>query len=232
MPKKGHGSNSDSNFEIDGAFISATKKIARRWADTPYYDAVEKTARNQWKNLILPFLHGYTTDFSHVLELAPGHGRITEILLSEAQSVTAIDVNSENIQFCRERFGDNPKLKLAENNGVTLEMVEDETISFVFCFDSMVHFDSDVVRAYLREFYRIMNHGATCFLHHSNLDKNPGGDFQKNIHARNFMTVELMSHYAQKEGLQVLKQEVLDWGRGDKMVRSLDGFTLLLKPGA
>lgn len=66
-------------------------------------------------------------------------------------------------------------------------------------------------------------------MHHSNLTRNPGGNFQKNAHARNFMSVQMFSHYAQKEGLQVVKQKIIDWGSGEKRVENLDGLTLLRK---
>jgi hypothetical protein len=72
-----------------------------------------------------------------------------------------------------------------------------------------------------------MKPGALAFLHHSNLTRNPGGNFQRNAHARNFMSVQMFSHYAQKEGLQVVKQKVIDWGSGEKRVENLDGLTLL-----
>lgn len=204
-----------------------TANVVGRWAKTPYYDAVEKQALAQWQNLILPFLEGHEIDYSSVLELAVGHGRMTEILLQHSDRLTGVDVLQENIDFCSNRFGQHPKLTLLRNDGVTLPGVESGSVNFVFCFDSMIHFDSDVVRAYLREFKRILAPGGKAFLHHSNLTRNPGGNFQKNAHARNFMSQALFQHYASKEGLVSLKSEVIDWGRGDKRVAELDCLSLL-----
>lgn len=206
---------------------SETLTVAQRWAQTPYYDSVEGMARNQWSNLIIPFLRETPIDMRHVLELAVGHGRMTEILLEHADHVTGVDVLQENIDFCTTRFEGCSNLTLLKNDGVRLDCIEDSTISFVFCFDSMIHFDSDVVRNYLAEFKRVMAPGAFGFLHHSNLSRNPGGNFQRNAHARNFMSVELFSHYAQKEGLEVVRQKVIDWGTGEKHVKNLDGLSLL-----
>ncbi|MDG3041598.1 class I SAM-dependent methyltransferase [Roseicyclus marinus] len=110
---------------------------------------------------------------------------------------------------------------------MSLGNVQDGNVSFVFCFDPMIHFDSDVVRSYLAEFHRVMKPGAFAFLHYSNLTGIPGGDFQRNAHAWIFMLVQLFSHYAQKEGLQVVKQKTIDWGSGEKRVKDLDGLTLL-----
>ncbi|SEL91926.1 Methyltransferase domain-containing protein [Roseivivax marinus] len=207
-----------------------TLKVSQRWVDTPYYNAVEATAQRQWTSLIEPFLEDASIDMTHVLELAVGHGRMTQILLERSKRVTGVDVLQENIDFCAERFGQIDNLTLLKNDGVSLEEIDDDTVTFVFCFDSMIHFDSDVVRNYLREFKRIMASGAMAFLHHSNLSQNPGGDFQRNAHARNFMSTQLFSHYAQKEGLEVMKQVVIDWGNGDKKVENLDGLALLRCP--
>lgn len=219
------------NAEIE-KLRKETAKVVGRWAKTPYYDAEEAHALAQWNDLIQPFISGglpagEAIDYSSVLELAIGHGRMTNILLQQSDHLTGVDVLQENIDFCSDRFGQHPKLSLLRNDGVTLQGVESGSISFVFCFDSMIHFDSDVVRAYLREFKRIMAPGAKAFLHHSNLTRNPGSDFQKNAHARNFMSQALFQHYALKEGLINLKSEVIDWGRGDKHVAELDCLSLL-----
>lgn len=204
-----------------------TISVARRWVNTPYYESVEPIAKAQWENIILPFLAPVTVDMSHVLELAVGHGRMTQILLQHAEHVTGVDILQENIDFCSTRFSSERKLRLVKNDGIALDGIPDDDVSFVFCFDSMIHFDSDVVRSYLSEFKRIMRPHAFAFLHHSNLTRNPGGDFQRNAHARNFMSAELFAHYAKKEGLEVIKQEIIDWGQGAKRVQSLDCLTLL-----
>jgi ubiquinone/menaquinone biosynthesis C-methylase UbiE len=209
--------------------VEETAVVTRRWAETPYYSAVEAKARGQWGTLILPFIEPHKPDMRHVMELAIGHGRMTEILLEHADAVTGVDVLQENLDFCAHRFGEDPKLSLVRNNGVDLEALSDSSVSYVFCFDSMVHFDSDVVRSYLVEFQRIMEPGALAFLHHSNLSRNPGGDFRTAAHARNFMSVPMFSHYAQKEGLSVVKQKVIDWGEGKNRMKDHDGFSLLRK---
>lgn len=89
----------------------------------------------------------------------------------------------------------------------------------------MVHFDSDVVRAYLREFHRILGPSGRGFCHHSNYTANPAGDFHEAAHWRNFMSQELFAHYCAKEGLTVLKSKVIDWPEYPQ----LDCFTLFSK---
>lgn len=218
--------------ELSSEFIAGNLEVSQRWAKTPYYDAVEKAAQAQWDKLIYPRIADLPINWNYALELSIGHGRMTQILLEKSLSLVGVDLLEENIKFCRERFSEVPgyKFRLYLNNGVDLKEVIDNTITFVFCWDSMIHFDSDVVRSYLHEFYRVMKPESYAFLHHSNLMNNPGGDFQKNAHARNFMSKQLFAHYAYKAGFEVVKQDVINWGMGPKMVKSLDCISILKKP--
>jgi hypothetical protein len=124
----------------------------------------------------------------------------------------------------RGRFGNNPKINYHMNNGYSLPFLANHTVSFVYCFDAMVHFDSDVVRAYLREFRRILIQGGHAFAHHSNYVGNPGGDLHCNPAWRNFMSQELFAHYARKEDLSVIRQKQIDWKCDGAFI---DCFTLL-----
>jgi LPS sulfotransferase NodH/SAM-dependent methyltransferase len=204
-----------------------TAVVTQRWVHTPYYEAVEQHARTQWDNLIAPFLKDQDIDYTVVLELAVGHGRMTQILLERAAHVIGVDVLQENIDFCRRRFSGVPNLTLLRNDGVTLDAIEPASVTFLFCFDSMVHFDSDIVRSYLSEFRRILRPGGKAFCHHSNLTRNPDGDFQRAIHARNFMSESLFHHYAHKEGLKLVKSRVINWGKGPRHVQQLDCLSLV-----
>jgi hypothetical protein len=89
-----------------------------------------------------------------------------------------------------------------------------------------VHFDSDVIRAYLAEFARVVKKGGHVFCHHSNYSSNPTGDFREGIRGRNFMTKELFAHYAAKEGFEIVRQRVIDWLHDNS---NIDCFSLLRK---
>lgn len=210
--------------------LKSVKAVVNRWADTPYYTVAENMAAAQWANLIDPFLGGTEVDYSRTVELACGHGRHSAQLLDRAEEFIGIDPLSENIDFCEDRFNGVPGARFIKNNGVDLADIETGSVTFLFCFDSMVHFDSDVVRAYLAEACRVLKPQGLFFTHHSNSTRNPAGDFERAIHARNFMTCDFMVHYALKEGLELVKSEPLDWGRGDNIVKGLDGLLLARKP--
>jgi len=72
----------------------------------------------------------------------------------------------------------------------------------------MVHFDSDVVRSYLREFRRVLAIGGQGFCHYSSYTGNPTGTYRDHPGWRNFMSVELFEHYLAKEGLRPIESRV------------------------
>ncbi|WP_158291961.1 class I SAM-dependent methyltransferase [Paracraurococcus ruber] len=187
----------------------------------PYFDAAEPVFERIWP-AILPFLEG--ADFTSVLDLATGRGRNARKLLDHAGRLTLVDIRPENIAFCRRRFGDDPRITYLANNGYDLRAVPDGSITLVYSFDAMVHFDSDVVRAYLAEARRVLAPGGRAFLHHSNWTE--GQDWLQAPHCRAFMSRELFAHYARKEGLRVLRQDLMDWGG----VPRLDCVSLLARP--
>ena len=179
------------------------------WAKSPYYDEAEAFIVDQWQQLIWPMI--YDCDFSCVVDLAAGHGRNSKLLREAAGQLIVVDINQENVDFCKQRFAGDPKFRFLKNDGCSLEGIADESVSLIYTFDAMVHFDSDVVRSYLREFRRVLRPGGRGFCHHSNYTGNPSGDFRQDPNWRNFMSQQLFHHYCAKEGLSVVRSQVIDW---------------------
>jgi tetratricopeptide (TPR) repeat protein len=90
----------------------------------------------------------------------------------------------------------------------------------------MVHFDSEIVRAYLGECARVLAPGGRGFCHHSNFTGDPAGDMRGHGAWRNFMSQALFAHYCAKAGLHVLRARVIDWSGHQE----LDCLTLFEKP--
>jgi SAM-dependent methyltransferase len=196
-----------------------------------YYRDAEPEMDRQWNLLIEPFIRA--ADFSSVLELAPGHGRNSEKLSKLASEIYLVDVNQTCIDACKARFGDEKngcKFHYNVTDGDSLPFIRDTSISFVYSFDSMVHFDKSVVRAYLVEFVRVMKPGATGFLHHSNYGAiKPNSDWAKNHGNRSDVSAKLFAQYCSELGLEVTDQRLhgLKEGRG---LEGLDCVTVLRKP--
>jgi SAM-dependent methyltransferase len=205
---------------------SAARAIGDVWIDHPYYDAVEHYMDGIWET-VSPYLSD--CDFSVVVDLAAGHGRNSTKLLPLAGKLYIVDINEENIEFCRQRFGNDRRIEYIVNDGNTLTDIPGSSVTLLYCMDAMVHFDSDSVRSYLGEFSRILVPGGRGFCHHSNYTANPGGNWLENPHWRNFMSQQLFAHYAIKSGLRILHSDVTDWGADSPR---LDCYTMFERPTA
>ena len=124
-------------------------------------------AEMQWHGSLLPRIHPFLPAGS-ILEIAPGYGRWTHYLKDLCQDLTLVDVSEQCIQKCRQRFSDCTHIKYAVNDGKSLEMVPEESVDFVFSFDSLVHAPPEVMEAYLRQLAGKLKPGGAGFIHHSN----------------------------------------------------------------
>jgi ubiquinone/menaquinone biosynthesis C-methylase UbiE len=138
--------------------LETAREPGVQFRNAPYYDIVEPCMAEQWRELIWPRIR--RLDFSHVLDLAAGHGRNSARLREVAGRITIVDINRENVDYCRERFQGDDRFTFLTNDGLSLRGVADDSISLVYSFDSMVHFDSDVMREYLKEIRRVLKPGG------------------------------------------------------------------------
>lgn len=208
----------------DDAALRAARRVARDWADHPYYDRAENDWEHQWHHLVWPFIEH--ADFRRVLDLGAGHGRNAARLRGLAERLYVVDPNEENIRHCRRRLGDDAAIVYLPNSGCDLRGVPDDEVTFLFCFDAMVHFPPEAVRAYLPEIARVLYPSGMAFCHYSNYDANPGADYRANPCWRNWMNRATFESLALEAGLRIVRTDVLDWGGH----RALDCFSLLQKP--
>jgi ubiquinone/menaquinone biosynthesis C-methylase UbiE len=197
------------------------------WGDDvfeAYHLPAEADMHRQWATQIWPLLSKHNIDYAHSVDLACGHGRNTAMLSPLSQKVTLVDVNGENIEFCKQRFrGD--RYAFVQTSGYDLKDIGDGSVSFVYSFDAMVHFDLAIVYAYVKEFARILQPGGYGFIHHSNCPEAFGKDFRDVQGWRNFNSREVFAGLCQRFGLEVVEQQLLDWGPKDH-----DCFTVFRKP--
>lgn len=198
-----------------------------------YFRDAESAMEMQWTRVIFPLIKGM--DFTSVLDLACGHGRNTEYLRHLSKEMHLVDINKSCIDACKERFGtemDGTQFHYHVTDGNHLRMIGDGSISLVYCWDSMVHFDKLIVRDYLSDVARVLKRGGMAFLHHSNLgDKNPDSDWAKNYGTRSDMSATIMRQYAAEVGLSVVAQHLQGraegWGQDE-----LDCASILRKERA
>lgn len=213
--------------------LAAARKVGNDWVGSAYYDKAEDFISKQWKLLVWPMISA--ADFSQVVEIASGHGRNTALLLPLCERMVATDINVENTDFLARRFPievESGKLSVIRNNGIDLAGVADNSATFVYSFDAMVHFDSDVVRAYIKEAARVLKPGGTALFHYSNVTADPSAHYRKHERWRNFMSRDFFEHWAIKEKLEVVSSVLVKWNQHVVPVDdgNTDAITCFRKP--
>lgn len=121
-----------------------------------------------WKaSLIETFIVPNLDSETDVLEIAPGHGRWSEIIARQCRTLTLVDLSPSCIEHCRKRLADYDHIRYLTTDGKSLSEVDDNSIDFLWSFDSFVHMSPEVIGAYLAEAKRILRPGGKVILHHA-----------------------------------------------------------------
>lgn len=182
----------------------------------------------QWYGSLLPRIHRFIPT-GHVLEIACGHGRWTQFLKDQCETLTGVDLSEVCVEACRERFAGDANVRFLTNDGTTVPEVADSSIDFIFSFDSLVHADAATIAAYLVEFRRVIKPDGVAFIHHSNLGgssrlsrefrKIPkvGGALRRlgvleHQWGRDFgVSAEFVASSAESAGMRCIGQEIIPW---------------------
>lgn len=160
-----------------------------------------------------------------IVELACGRGRHVPFYMQSTQEVVLVDILQKNIDFCKERFSKETKIKYYVNNGYDFENLRAETYTALFTYDAMIHFEMMDIFQYLKETRRILIKGGRALFHHSNNTEDYRITFSTATHGRNYMSKDLFAYMVNRVGLKVLEQQVFDWNG----VKNLDCLTLVEK---
>lgn len=104
-----------------------------------------------------------------ILEIACGHGRISQYLLKYCKELILLDLSNNCIEHCKKRFAKHKHIKYYVTDGLSMNMIEDNSIDFVFSWDSLVHAEKKVLKHYINELSKKLTKGGTGIIHHSNI---------------------------------------------------------------
>ncbi len=185
----------------------------------------------EWYATLLPRIHRYIPTGT-ILEIAPGFGRWTQFLKDFCQHLILVDLSDKCIDACKDRFHSCPHIEYHVNDGKSLDFIADESIDFAFSFDSLVHCEDEVIKAYVDQLARKLRKNGVGFIHHSNLGeyisyysllrKFPGGisrflgriglvDPILDPWRAPSMSAGKLKQYAEAAGLQCVTQEKINW---------------------
>jgi ubiquinone/menaquinone biosynthesis C-methylase UbiE len=193
----------------------------------------------QWFGCLYPRLHRFLP-VGNLLEIAPGFGRWTNYLLRYVQGrYTGIDLSQECVDYCQQRFSRLSNTTFLKNDGLSLESLEDELFDFVFSFDSLVHANLDVHKAYIPQILRKLSKNGVAFIHHSNwagsnviamkpwwrsMLAKPSTRVNKHNRAED-VSAAAYAKIVKQAGGHVMLQECVNWG-SEEMI---DTFTLFCR---
>ena len=121
-----------------------------------------------WKRSVVDtFLDPYLSPDVDALEIGPGYGRWSEFMVGRTRSLVLVDISTNCIDACRQRFGDElPEESFAVNDGRTLD-VPDDSLDLIWSFGTFVHIDEPDLSAYMAECGRALRPGGRFVIHHA-----------------------------------------------------------------
>ena len=162
----------------------------------------------QWFWYLYPRVHRFLPA-KRTLEIAPGYGRWTQFLLHHTEELVGVDLAPRCVEACKERFSAFEGFSCYVNDGLTMPMISDRSIDFVFSYGSFVHMEEDVAASYIGEIARTLGPRGVAFIHHSN-----GGAVYQGTVPRNFsrLSAAFVADCARSNGLLPVSQELHNWG--------------------
>lgn len=181
-----------------------------------------------WHGTLRPRIASYLPTGT-ILEVACGYGRWTHYLKDLCDELIAVDLADKCVQACRQRFSSCSHASFHKNDGISLDMVKDNSIDLVFSFDSLVHADERAITGYLSQLPRVLKKSGVAFIHHSNL-----GEYRRRYSAAGKIPMlrklgrisglleydhwrdpqvdaSKVAQWAELNGLQCISQEIVLW---------------------
>lgn len=103
------------------------------------------------------------------MEIGPGGGRFTQLLLPRTQVLHVVDSSETMLQHLRTRFADVPALRYHHTDGMSLPSLTPASLDYVFAFDVFVHFEPRLFFWYLRQIAVLLKPGGIGIIHYANL---------------------------------------------------------------
>lgn len=180
----------------------------------------------EWVSTLMPRI-GLFLPAHSILEIAPGYGRWSRFLIPMSTKYWGVDIAGKCIEHCKTRFKADSHANFFQNDGVSLDMIGNDSIDFCFSFDSLVHAEIDVMEQYLPQIIAKLKKDGVVFLHHSNFEEY----YQNNIPNKHWrarsVSGERVRNIIEKNCGKVIVQEKVNWNESSQNL--IDCFTLFCR---
>jgi ubiquinone/menaquinone biosynthesis C-methylase UbiE len=130
----------------------------------------------EWKtSVIKSFLNPNVPPNNDVVEIGPGAGRWTEVLIDRCRQVRAIDISETCVEVCTARFAKANNATFIVGSGADLASEPDASADAIWSFDVFVHINKAQFAPYTREFARVLRPGGRGVIHHGSVAGVNGG---------------------------------------------------------
>ncbi len=184
------------------------------------YGLDEATIKNFCRSLNEQVLDRYLPAHSkEALEIGPGGGRLTALLLPKTDLLHAADPSEGMLRRLTERFKNHRSLRTYATDGMTLPPLARDSLDFVASFDVFVHFEPRLVYWYVRQIAPLLKPGGVGIIHYASVMSPIGwrqfeNDLEGNVKQREsfcafgVMCPPLMEHFLKALDLEVLSSDV------------------------
>ncbi|MCK4818885.1 polysaccharide deacetylase family protein, partial [bacterium] len=149
------------------------------------------------------------------LEIGPGGGRFTELLIPKTKILHLADSSDTMLQQLKQRFESEENLRFYHTDGMTLPALKEESLDYIIAIDVFVHFEPRLIYWYLRQMENLLKAGGTCIIHYANalteigwkqfetdLDKNVEG--RKHFASFGTMCPQMMEKFLKSLGFEII----------------------------
>lgn len=102
-----------------------------------------------------------------ILEVGPGHGRWSELLIGHAGLLVLCDIAPNCLDACRQRLAGRGRLRTHLSGAADLPADLTAAVDGVWSYDCLVHVAPEEFRRYLAEIARVLRPGGVAVLHHA-----------------------------------------------------------------
>jgi len=150
-----------------------------------------------------------------LLEIGPGGGRFSEVLLTHCDHLIAADTSRSMLDLLRGRFTAQRNISYVHLDGLGLRQIGTCSVDAAFSYGVFVHLQHWDIYNYLVEIERVLRPGGNALIQHSSTLSEQGWQYflrevpgQLNRHklfgTYTVMTPELMAEFARRAGLKPL----------------------------
>lgn len=103
-----------------------------------------------------------------ILEIGPGHGRWSDLLIDHAGLLVLCDISPNCLDACRQRLMGRGRLRTHLAEGADLPSDLSGSVDAVWSYDCLVHVAPEQTARYVSEVARVLRPGGVAILHHGN----------------------------------------------------------------